>query len=131
MENWYVPITLLPSVGFFIMATTNASNALSAEIARLIEAWKEGDQKVIKKKIHQLLLVNISLVLLYVGAVILSIAGLVAGLEFNLMVNMPLFINVLICLAIGTVILAFLILMVYAFRAVRIKREQFEDMRFP
>jgi len=128
MENWYVPITLLPSVGFFIMATTNASNSLSAEIARLIEAQQPGNRKVIRQKISQLQLVNISLVLLYVGAVFLSFAGLVAGLEFNFMVNMPTFINALICMAIGAVILAFLILMVYAFRAVRIKREQFDDM---
>lgn len=130
MQTWYVPITLLPSVGFFIMATTGASSALSAEIARLIEIRKEANRKTIQRKIEQLRLVNIALVLLYAGAVLLSIAGLIGGLEVNFMLATDLFVNVVITAAIFTVILAFVILMVYAFRAVRIKKEQFDDMTF-
>ncbi|MEO0626851.1 MAG: hypothetical protein AAFY36_10330 [Bacteroidota bacterium] len=125
MNNWYVPITLLPSVGFFIVATTSVSNALSAEIARLIELSLEKDQHIIARKVKQLRTVNNALVLLYASAALLAITGLVAGLEFNLMLHLERYVVVLICVAIGVVVLALVLLMMYAYRAVRIKEEQF------
>jgi uncharacterized protein YpbB len=51
MDNWYVPITLLASVGFFIMAASAVSNAHSAELARLIEVGKHSDMEIIAKTV--------------------------------------------------------------------------------
>jgi hypothetical protein len=73
MENWYVPITLLPSVGFFVVATTSVANSLSGEIARLIELEKDKNMEIVSQKIQQLRLVNISLVLWYVSAIFLPL----------------------------------------------------------
>ncbi|MEM6396516.1 MAG: hypothetical protein AAF741_09225 [Bacteroidota bacterium] len=125
MNNWYVPITLLPSVGFFIVATTSVSNALSAEIARLIELARERDRPIIERKMKQMRIVNNALVLLYAGASMLALTGLIAGLEFNLMLHLEKYVAILICVAIGIVIIALGLLMIYAWRAVRIKEEQF------
>ena len=128
MENWYVPITLLPSVGFFIVAATSVSNSLSAEIARLLELEKEEDKKIISLKVRQLRLVSISLVLLYAGAILLAVSGLLGGVESSYMLHANPLIEILIWVGISAVILALGILMVYSVRAVQIKEQQFRSM---
>lgn len=127
MENWYVPLTILPSVGFFIVATTSVSNALSGEIARLIEQQKHTEHMTITKKIQQLRLVSLALVLLYSSGMVLALAGLIAGVEFTIMRNMQLWVTLLICVGIGLIILAFMLLIIYSMRAVRIKERQFSN----
>ena len=127
MDNWYVPITLLPSIGFFIVATTSVSNALSGEIARLIEHQKHAERMTITKKLQQLKIVNIALVFLYAGGVFLALAGLIAGLQFSTMINFELTIAILICGGIGLTITALCLLMIYSMRAVRIKERQFKN----
>lgn len=127
MDNWYVPITLLPAVGFFIVAATSIANSLSGEIARLLELEGEDQMDIVSKKLRQLRLVNVSLVLLYNAAILIAVSGLFAGLRFNFMVNVKGFIEVLVCLGITTIVIAFVMLMVYSMRAVSIKEEQFKN----
>lgn len=124
MDNWYIPITLLPSVGFFIVASTSVSNALSLEIARLIEQQREVERMTIEKKIEQLRLVNSALVSLYASGVFLAIAGLFGGLQYAIMLHLEALIEVLICIGIGCTIIALILLMVYSIRAIRIKENQ-------
>ena len=129
MENWFVPLTILPSVGFFIVSTSSVSNSLSAEIARLIELDQEGNRVTLQQKIRQMRLVNISLVFLYGSAALLAVAGLISGLQHNLMVDsLGILTEVLLCLGIGLTVAALCMLMVYAFRAVRIKEQQHHNM---
>lgn len=126
MESWYLPITLLPSIGFFIMATTNVSNALSGEITQMLALDTSHLQSILSRKINQLRLLSITLVLLYGSAILLAVSGLVAGLGQGLMVHADQLVLVLICLGILAVCCALSLLMIYAVRAVRIKRDQFE-----
>jgi len=126
MESWYLPITLLPSIGFFIMATTNVSNALSGEITQMLALDTSHLQSILSRKINQLRLLSVTLVLLYGSAILLAVSGLVAGLGQGLMVHADQLVFVLICLGILAVCCALSLLMIYAVRAVRIKRDQFE-----
>ena len=126
MESWYLPITLLPSIGFFIIATTNVSNALSGEITQMLALDTSHLQSILSRKINQLRLLSVTLVLLYGSAILLAVSGLVAGLGQGLMVHADQLVFVLICLGILAVCCALSLLMIYAVRAVRIKRDQFE-----
>lgn len=126
MDSWYLPITLLPSIGFFIMATTNVSNALSGEISQLLALDTSRDNPIISRKINQLRLLSIALVLLYGSAILLALAGLAAGLGAGLMIHADSVVFTLICSGVLAVCFALMLLMVYAVRAVRIKRDQFE-----
>ena len=125
MDSWYLPITLLPSIGFFIMSTTNVSNALSAEISQLLALDTSRDKPILSRKINQLRLLSISLVLLYGSAIFLAVASLVSGLGASLMVHADQVVFLLICGGILAVCIALALLMAYAVRAVRIKRDQF------
>lgn len=127
MESWYLPITLLPSIGFFIMSTTNVSNALSAEISQLLALDTVGDKLIVKRKINQLSLLSIALVLLYGSAIFLAVAGLISGLNANFMFMAETLVAVLLCGGILAVCVALVLLMIYAFRAVKIKRDQFAN----
>lgn len=125
MDSWYLPITLLPSIGFFIMSTTNVSNALSAEISQLLALDTSRDKPILSRKINQLRLLSFSLVLLYGSAIFLAVASLVSGLGAGLMVHADQVVFVLICAGIMAVCVALALLMLYAVRAVKIKRDQF------
>ncbi len=125
MNEWYLPITILPSVGFFIMATANISNALSGEISMLIESQKECNQKIALKKIDQLQVLTRSAVFQYISAALLCLAGLIAGLQANFAVEVGMYVALLVCLGIGGILIGLFYLIVYAFRAVGIKRDQF------
>ena len=59
------------------MATTNVSNALSGEISQLLLLMDEKHQEkaIIRRKIDQLRLLSITLVLLYGSAILLSPDG--------------------------------------------------------
>jgi len=125
MDVWYLPITILPSIGFFIMSTSNVSNSLSGEIARLIEMDKEENKPIILRKIGQLRLLSLSLTLLYLSAACMAISGLIAGLEAHFMLLGVECSKGLIILGIVGIIIALAVLIVYAIRAVNIKRDQF------
>jgi len=125
MEAWYLPITILPSVGFFIMSTSNVSNSLSGEIARLIEMDKSENKPIILRKIEQLRLLSIALTLLYLSAACMAISGLIAGLEANFMLIGVECSGWLVILGIVGIVAALCVLIAYAVRAVKIKRDQF------
>ena len=110
------------------MATTSITNALSGGIARLVELGLEESPEFISLKVRQFRLVNIALVFLYVSAIFLAVSGLLAGLGFNLMLDMKLLIEVFVCISIGAVVVAMCALMIYSMRAFRIKEKQFRQM---
>lgn len=107
------------------MSTTNVSNALSAEISQLLALDTSRDKPILSRKINQLRLLSISLVLLYGSAIFLAVASLVSGLGAGLMVHADQVVFVLICAGIMAVCVALALLMLYAVRAVKIKRDQF------
>ncbi len=126
MKDWFFPITFLPSIGFFIMATANLSNALSGEIARLIEVDNENDKATIRRKILQLSLLSKALVGLYISAAACALAGLISGLTATVMIP-DVVLTVLMCGSILGIIYALALLILFAIRAVSIKKEQFQN----
>ena len=53
MDNWYIPITIIPGIGLLILSTSNLMVALSTEINTLIHNTDENDV-IINKKLIQL-----------------------------------------------------------------------------
>ncbi len=125
MDSWVLPITLLPSIGFFIMATSNLSNAMSSEIDRLIEMDKEAYHDIILLKIKQLGRLNRALVLLYFSASFMALAGFMGGLGVNFHFVPHSGMMLFICIGTGGTLLALFYLIIYATKAVKIKRDQF------
>jgi hypothetical protein len=126
MENWYVPITIIPGVGLLILSTSNLLVELSHEIKTLISE-KNKSNLLIKNKLRQLKLLNAAMVFLYLSVASLVISGLTSGLYLSAGLNFKASIYITI-LGIIFVLAGLLTLVVYSFKAVKIRQNQFKEI---
>lgn len=77
--QWYLPITVLPGIALIILSTTNLWVSLSEEIERLESIYKDEMKEIINKKMRQLSLLNISMMMQYLSALLMVFAGMVSG----------------------------------------------------
>ena len=124
--NWYLPITIIPGLGMLILSTVTQILNLSTEISGLVtQKCSVFQHEISARKIKQLGLLTRSNALLYLatGSYVLSgILGVV--FESESMVSIP-----SITLYVGTifVFMAITLLITYAFRAVKIRKDQFAN----
>ncbi len=125
MDNWVIPLTLLPGIGMIIMSTSHLSTATSDEINQLFRE-EPYDKNLIKKKISQLFLLNLAKVGLYISIAVFSVAGLIEAI-FALQSEMhdSGLRTILLIIGVSTLVLATLVLILFSVRKVRIKRDQF------
>ncbi len=126
MDNWYVPITIIPGVGMLILSTSNLLVSLSEEIKALIDGSSRS-KKLINKKLKQLKLLNAAMVFLYLSVAALVISGLTSGLYLSVGVNFKASIYITI-LGIVFTLAGLLTLIVYSFNAVNIRQDQFKEI---
>ncbi len=124
MNNWYIPITILPGIALLILSTSNILIALSDEIAERIKA--QVNQVLTKRKLRQLNLLTKGLVGLYIGAGSMIIAGILSGIQNYIAITEDM---ATIFMLIGTISLFISIgfLITFSFRAVKIRQDQFNE----
>ncbi|MDB2606963.1 hypothetical protein N9Y48_04230 [Zobellia sp.] len=120
MENWYLPITIVPGLGLIILSTSNQLLSLSGEIAVLIEPCLQVD--IIKRKLSQLKLLNKTLVFFYGSVALLLIAALVNAVYNQQRLSMSIGV-----LAVALALIGLLLLVIYSFKAVKIRQDQFKN----
>ncbi|MDW3192297.1 MAG: hypothetical protein R8G66_08030 [Cytophagales bacterium] len=126
MNEWYFPITLLPGVGLLIMSTSSLSMGLSNELTNLLNT-PDSNHDIIRKKISQLSRLNRALTAFYISCAALVISGLINGLYGEAHSLGPKFSEILLFFSIVCILLALTQLMIYAAKAVSIKRTQYEE----
>ena len=123
MQEWYIPITILPGICLLILSTSNIMIDLSSELKSLIRGSVERS-KLIERKLKQLKLINRAMVLLYlsIGSFIVSalLSGLSVGSGFNFKLNIY-----VLFLGIALAFLALISLVIYSFRAVKLRQDQY------
>jgi hypothetical protein len=124
MQEWYVPITILPGICLLILSTSNIMIDLSREIKVLINENEGNASTLIERKLKQLKLINRAMALLYLSVVSFVLSALFSGLKENVGWNFKGDIYVLF-LGILVAILALLSLMLYSFRAVKLRQDQY------
>lgn len=124
--SWIFPLTILPGIGMLIMSTTHWATALTNEISQSLENSRVS-KSIIERKIEQLSLVNRTLVLLYICAGLCGVAGFFGALCQQNHFNGTIYMNVLLACAIFILVIATCMLIRFAYRATKIKREQFEE----
>ncbi len=126
MQEWYLPITILPAIGMIILSTTSQMMALSSEINDLLkEKCTDFEHAISAKKIKQLGLLTRASALLYLAAGIYVLSGIFgAVLENESLLDVP---SLLLYAGTLLVFAAFILLIIYAFKAVRIRRLQFDN----
>lgn len=122
MNNWYIPITILPGIALLILSTSNILIALSNEIAQRIK--QSAEPSMTRRKLNQLNLLTKGLVGLYIGAGAMVIAGILSGIQHFISITKDIG---TIFMLIGTMSLFISIgfLITFSFRAVKIRDDQF------
>ncbi|MEP3837767.1 MAG: hypothetical protein ABJM36_08970 [Algibacter sp.] len=120
MENWYLPITIVPGLGLLILSTSNLMVTLSNEINAMIVNSKK--KTIITKKLKQLKLLNMAMVFFYVAVALLLISAVLNGLYT--VDKISLYISVL---AIIFALIGLFSLVIFSFRAVSIRQNQFKN----
>ncbi len=125
MDDWVIPLTLLPGIGMMIMSTSNLSSAISSEIDRLLHQ-EDCNTHLVEIKITQMSLLNISLVCLYISTAVFAVAGLLGGISDlqDIMIDIT-YHHILVIIGIATLVVATLLLMTFSIRSVKIKRNQY------
>jgi hypothetical protein len=125
MENWVIPLTLIPGIGMIILSTSHLSTSVSDEINTLLQK-DNCDRSLIQIKISQLSLLNIALVSLYISTAIFSVTGLIEGIFTlqNAMTNSA-FQQTLLVTGVASLVIATFLLIAFSIRKVKIKRDQF------
>lgn len=125
MEHWYIPATIIPGIGLLILSTSNLLVNLSTEIKTLIEEMTI-DQKLIKQKLKQLKLLNSAMVFLYASVALFVISALISGVYKSVETNFDSTIYITIT-GIISALLGLIALIIYSFRAVKIRQDQFNN----
>jgi hypothetical protein len=120
MENWYLPITIVPGLGLLILSTSNLMLTLSNEISMMIDHSK--DKTIITRKLVQLKLLNMAMVFFYIAVALLLVSAVLNGLYA--IEKTSLYISVV---AIFSALVGLFSLVVYSFRAVTIRQNQFKN----
>ncbi|MGK0385900.1 MAG: hypothetical protein ACI849_000505 [Patiriisocius sp.] len=122
MENWYIPITIVPGIGLLILSTSNLMVTLTNELSGLIKEQSKNEAIVIRK-LEQLKTLNGAMVLFYIAVACLAIAGLIGGLQFQAIGKSTTYITVL---GIIIMLLGLVFLLKYSYKAVSIRQDQFK-----
>jgi hypothetical protein len=124
--NWYLPITIIPGLGMLILSTTSQMMTLSSEIGTLLSSKCTPCQhELSERKINQLGLLTRANALLYLATACYVLSGILGVIfETEAALSLPSF-----ALYAGTVLLfiGLTLLILYAFRAVKIRRNQFDN----
>lgn len=125
MNEWYLPIYILPGIGLLIMSTALLQSSLSSEVAELLKDDVESMKEIIGRKINQISLLNKSLVGFYISAATFVLAGLIQGFAYfsNLMTNV--IVNILIFTGVFSALISLIFLSIFSLRAVKIKKNNF------
>lgn len=125
MEKWFIPITLLPGVGLFLLSTSNLLIALTKNISELM---KEGaSERLIRVKLSQLSLISRAMIFFYISVGFLILGGLLGGLLTDSDQTHHIML-VLTLVGIVFLLIAAVLMIIYAYRAVGIRKWQLEEM---
>lgn len=125
MDHWIIPVTIIPGIGLLILSTTNLWIGLSDEIDRFIKEDPRKNDWYIRVKIRQLRLLNISMICLYLGAALFSVAGLAGAFLDGASGGGEAMVLYLEMTALLSLLVSIVLLVIYSIHAVKIKNSQF------
>ncbi|KAA1246807.1 DUF2721 domain-containing protein [Aquimarina sp. RZ0] len=125
MEHWYIPATIIPGIGLLILSTSNLLINLSTEI-KTMTAEVAIEESMIERKLKQLKLLNNAMVFLYIAVACFVISALISGVYKTVATNFDAAIYITIT-GIISALLGLIALILYSFRAVQIRQDQFRN----
>jgi hypothetical protein len=116
--EWYLPFTLLSSVGLLVLSTSNLISGLNGEIYQIENMGTAGKERIIDLKLRQLKLISTSVVLQYVALFLFSICSIM----ISFYPGHQWLSRGTILLGVVLVSIALVLLIVFAYRAIYIRQ---------
>ncbi len=128
MTAWYLPITIIPGIGMLIMSTATQVTSLSREIQELVSRQcTEFQHQIAARKIKQLGLLTRAKALLYVATGCFVLSGILGVIfESDSFFSIP---SIVLYIGALLIFLAIAFLITFSFRAIRIRKDQFDYNR--
>ena len=122
--EWYVPITIIPGVALIVTSTTTQILALSSELNSLLSKKCDSFQHTIAaQKLKQLNLLTRANFFLYLSIALYVFSGIVAlMITSKALFSLP---NLMLYAGTLALLIAIVQLNIFAFRAVKIRHNQF------
>lgn len=125
--EWYLPITILPGLGMLILSTTTQMMTLSAEVGGLLSnKCTDFEHKIAELKIVQIKRLTFASTLLYLAAGLYVLSGIIGAANDNF----GFWSNIYLISGTLAVFIALLLLIIYSFRAIKIRQLQFSNNHF-
>ncbi len=115
--EWYIPITIIPGIGMFIISTSNLIISLNNEI-RELNIDKEKYEQIIEVKLTQLKKLNYALIIQYLSAFLFVVGGILGEVTKN-----ESFIVYLVFLGIIFLTISIGLLIHYSLKSLRIRQK--------
>ena len=120
MMQWYIPITILPGISLLILSTSNFLIDINREIKDL-KAQGSDYEQIMQMKLGQLVRLSWVISFLYVTVLCLTLSGLIASIE-KIGLHAEKFALAFLVLGIVVMMIALMILIVFAIRGVKIRQ---------
>ncbi len=122
--EWYIPITIIPGAALLVLSTSNFIIALNNEIEAL-QHQKMEFTDIIIRKVSQVNTLSLAIASLYISIAFFTLSGMMLGLESINQKLVRLVSTSSLCLGLVTLFFGISLLILYAYRAVRIRKNQF------
>ena len=126
MEEWWLPITVLPGISLLALSTSNLLISLNDQIARMLEN-ELSNQSIIKRKIKQLQLLSLALTGIYISIACFVSSGIITALATTYHLFETNWGIVVMFVGIVFVFVALILLIIYSAKAVKIRTDQFTN----
>lgn len=126
MTEWYIPITILPGVGMFILSTTSQMMSLSAEIGQLLaNKCSPFIHEISALKIKQLTRLTRATTLLYLCAACFVLSGILGAITYiTIPAALP---NYVVLLGVVLLLISIGILIKYGANTIKIRKLQHQE----
>lgn len=124
--TWYLPITIIPGIGMLILSTSTQMLSVSEELRGLLsKKCTPFEHDISRRKLLQLGLLTRASALLYTATGFYVLSGILGVIiDRDDPWAMP---SVLLYIGTMLAFVAIILLIAYAFRAVKIRRLQFDN----
>ncbi|NJN26763.1 MAG: DUF2721 domain-containing protein [Cyclobacteriaceae bacterium] len=124
----YLPITIIPAAALLVLSTSNFIIALVGEVRALQNTHEESSAKVIiRRKIAQLRLLSKAIISLYISIGLMTLSAMILAWHSEQSASVSEIPMIILGAGLLCLFAAIALLILYAFRAVKIRQVQFSS----
>ena len=125
MDQWYIPITIVPGIVLLLISTSQLLVALNNEVKDMIHD-PDTAKEMMNRKLHQLKRLSGAMVFLYISVACFIASGLIMAINqtYDMHIDISIYIAML---GIACAFFGLIALIIYSYHGVRIRQDQYHN----